>query len=163
MTAIARGDLAAKSMRIDRRNQMLRRQWARLGAQHVVFTRPDHLHWHAWHGFGDQHGLNGMFCLHTTTIATTQKCDVDLDVFRLKSAHSRHAADHESHGLRRHPQLNLVAIELGRAVHRLHGELRNVLAGVAGFRCLRRFGNLAVGDAAVAASVAHHAHGRGHF
>ena len=73
------------SFGIDGNDYVLRRERARLGALHVVFTRPDQLHRNAGHGFGNQCGFQRKFRLKTAAIATAQQGDVDLDVFRLET------------------------------------------------------------------------------
>jgi hypothetical protein len=98
-----------------------------VGAVHVVldvfFARPDDLDRTA-HLLRDLHGTHDSVVFEATAEAATEQMVVDAYLLRLQGAEFRHGPLCSAGNLSSHPDVATVLRHVHRAVHRLHGRVR---------------------------------------
>src|SRR5262249_1937682 len=91
---------------------------------HIVFARPQHFHGTA-DCFRDERRLDAVVVLQSSAESTTEKGDVDLDLFGIESHSGGYRISHILWNLCRSPQFTLVSLKMCRAISWLHGGVRH--------------------------------------
>ena len=131
----------------DRRGNLVHAQRPVEVVLHVVFTRPHQPDRLVRHRLGELRGLQDVVVVDAPAEGTTEKGVLDRHVLDLQLQHLGHRALHRVGPLRGADQLDAVALEMGRVVHRLHWRVRQVLRQVLAPHHLAGGGHQGVGVA----------------